>query len=195
VGAHQYGAAAVHEGPEQLLEEARALGVQAHHRLVHHDVLGPVNDRARDDQLLPHPVAVRLDQLVLPVGQLEEIEQLVHPLLDGLPLLPVERGHEPQELRARQLVVHVGPVRDEPQPRLGRHRGAGDVVAADRDGSRGRLQDAGDHAHRGRLAGAVGPEEAIDHPRRNVERDPVHRGERAVALGQSSHPDHRASAG
>src|SRR2546422_5207603 len=40
-----------------------------------HDVLRPVDQRARDDQLLAHPVAVGLDQLVLPARQLEHLER------------------------------------------------------------------------------------------------------------------------
>src|SRR2546422_5488894 len=47
-----------------------------------HDVLRPVDQRARDDQLLAHPVAVGLDQLVLPARQLEHLEQLGEAPLD-----------------------------------------------------------------------------------------------------------------
>ena len=61
---------------EQILENARRLRVEADHRLVDDDHLGPVHERARDDELLPHAVAVALDQLVAPLLEIEQREQL-----------------------------------------------------------------------------------------------------------------------
>ena len=73
----------------------------------------PVDERARDNQLLPHPMAVALDQLVAPRLEIKEGEQLARALLDLGPGLPVEAGHESQELRAAQLLINERPIRDE----------------------------------------------------------------------------------
>src|SRR2546430_12578879 len=51
VGAHEHGAAPAHELAEDVLEQSRRLRVEPDHGLVHHDVLGPMDQRARDDQL------------------------------------------------------------------------------------------------------------------------------------------------
>ena len=56
--------------------------------------------------------------------------------------------------------------------------------------ARGRGGEAGHDAHRGRLAGTVGSEEAGDESRLDLERDVVDGRERAVALGESLHCDH-----
>src|SRR5438105_5770190 len=120
VGAHEHGAAPARELPENVLQQSRRLRVEPDHRLVHHDVLGPMDQRARDDQLLAHPVAVRLDQLVLPARQLEHLEQLGDPPVHGVTFLAVQGRHEPQELGPRELVVHERPVRDEAEPLFGR---------------------------------------------------------------------------
>src|SRR5690606_15375640 len=74
MSAHEHRPSAVHELPEEVLEQPGALGVEAYHRLVHHDHLGPVRKGAGNDQLLAHPVAVRFGQLVLPGGQLEDLQ-------------------------------------------------------------------------------------------------------------------------
>ena len=112
----------VHELPEEVLEEARALGVEADHRLVDHDHLRAVHQRARDDQLLAHAVAVGLGELALPGRQLEQLEQLVDAALDRRALVAVERRGEAEELPAGELVVDERPVGDVAEPRLGLER-------------------------------------------------------------------------
>ena len=150
-----------------------------------------MNQRARDDELLPHAVAVRLGELVLPGRQVEQLEQLVHAALDGRALLAVQRRDEAQELGAGELVVDERAVGDEAHPRLRLARLPLQVVAADLDHAARRLEDAGDHAQRRRLAGAVGAEEAEQLARRHLEIDAVDGGEAAVALGQVRETYHR----
>ena len=190
VGAHQHRAAPLHELAEQVLEQAGALGIEAHHRLVHHDDLGLVHQRAGDDQLLPHPVAVRFGELVLPAAQLEQLEQLVDPALDDRSFLSIQRRREAEELRTGQLVVDEGPVGNVPQPSLGHQRMALNVFARDVHGAGASAQDSRDHPHRGGLAGAIGAQEAEQGSRRNVERQAVHGGERSVPLDETGDSDH-----
>src|SRR4029079_13499389 len=119
-----------------------------------------MNERARDDQLLPHSVAVALDELVGPILEIEQRHQLASAVLDLVSVLSVQSGDETKEFRAGELVVDEGSVGNEAELRF---RGQGILCEAD---SRGwsvptrRLANPGDHAQRGRLSSAVGPEKS-----------------------------------
>ncbi len=68
--------------------------------------------------------------------------------------------------------------------------GVGVAVAVDGDAARGRAVQAEDHAHRRRLAGAVGAEEAGDPAGLDGEVDAVDGDLRAVRLGEAAGDDH-----
>ena len=76
----------------------RRLRIEPDHRLVDDDDVRTVHERARDDELLPHAVAVALDQLVAPFLEIEQRQQLARAVLDLVALLPVQAGDEAQEL-------------------------------------------------------------------------------------------------
>ena len=118
VRAHHDRVAAARVLAEQILEDLRRLRVEPDHRLVHDDHFGPVHERARDDQLLPHAVAVALDELVAPILEIEQRQQLARAMLDLRPVLIVQAGDESQELRAGQLLIDEGAVGDESEPLL-----------------------------------------------------------------------------
>ena len=118
---------------KQILENARRLRVETDHRLVDDDHLGAMHERARDDELLPHAVAVALDELVAPLLEIEQRQQLARAMLDLRPFLVVQARDEAQELRAGQLLVDEGSIRDEPEPALRRDRIADQIDAADAD--------------------------------------------------------------
>ncbi len=193
VRAHQHGAAARHELAEDVLEEPRRLWIEPHHRLVHHDALRAMDQRARDDQLLAHPVAVGFHQLVLPVRQLEHVQQLGDSTLDRVAFLAVQRRHEAQELGPGELVVDERPVWNEAEARLGRDRVHLHVVAAQEHPAVGGAQDTGDHPERRSLARAVRAEASVQHTLRDVERDVVDGDEAAVVFGQVLQSDHSTS--
>jgi hypothetical protein len=75
---------------------------------------------------------------------------------------------------------------------LGFDRLGGDVVAADEDGSARGTVDAGDASQRGRLARAIGTDEADDLPRRDVERQAVDRAGGSVGFREVAETDHPA---
>src|SRR2546427_10631065 len=54
VGAHQYRAAAPHELAEDVLQEARRLGIEPDHRLLPRAALRPVNESAPEAELASH---------------------------------------------------------------------------------------------------------------------------------------------
>ena len=74
------------------------------------------------------------------------------------------------------------------------HRLGAEVVAGDGRRSGARLEQGGEHAERGRLVGAVGPEEADDLAGGDVEVDATHGVDRALsgveALGQAPRLNH-----
>src|SRR5450432_359555 len=175
---------------KEILQDARRLRIEPDHRLIHDYHLRLVQKRARDDQLLPHPVAVALHELVAPFEQIEQRQQLRHAALDQRPILPVQPGDEAQELRARELLVDERTIWDVAEHRLRRDRILRDIDAVDVHCSRRRLQNPRDHPQRRRLSRTVGSEESKELPMRHVEIDRIHGGEGAVFLGQPFQLDH-----
>ena len=125
-------------------ERARCLRIEAHHRIIDDDHLGLVDERARDDELLPHAVAVALHQLVTPFLEVEECEQLSPATFDFRPRLAVQARDEAKELDARKLLVDERPVRDESQLLLRRNGFGGQVDAGDAHGAGRRSQNSCD---------------------------------------------------
>ena len=127
-------------------------------------------------------MAVALHELVAPLLEVEQREQLARAVLDLRPVLVVQAGDEAQELGAGELLVDERAVGDESEPLLGADRiaSARSTPAIDDRAGR-RAEDPGDHAEGGRLSGAVGPEEAEQLTARHLEVDRVDRGEAAVA--------------
>ena len=82
---HHDGVAATSVFAKQILDDPRGLRIESDHRLVDDDHLGPVHERARDDELLPHAVAVALDELVALVLEIEQRQQLARAVLDLRP--------------------------------------------------------------------------------------------------------------
>ena len=149
-----------------------------------------MHERARDDELLTHAVAVALHELVAPLLEIEEREQLAGTMLHLEPALIVQAGDKPKELRARELLVDEGPIGDEAELRFRRARVNDDVDARDLDAPRGRPQYAGDHPEGCRLPGAVRPEEAEELTARHGEIDAVDGSEGTVTLGERCKADH-----
>src|SRR4051812_26462008 len=141
-----------------------------------------MDERARDDQLLAHTVAVALDELVGPILEIEEGHELATAVLDLGTILSVKSSHEAQELHARELLVDERPVRNESELRFRGERILVEVDAGEMDGSGRRLENAGDHPKRGRLAGAIGPEESEQLAIRDTEIYGIDGRERAVIL-------------
>ena len=152
--------------------------------------VGPVHQRAADDQLLPHPVAVGLGQLVLPGGQVEDLEQLVDPALHGGAVLAIERGGEPEELAAGELVVDERPVGNESDAGLGLERVPQHVHAAHQTEPLVGCRIPAIIRMVVVLPAPFGSQQPEQLAPRHVERDAVHRGELAVALRQVRQPDH-----
>ena len=186
VRGHHDGVAAPHVLAEQILENSRRLRIESNHRLVDHDHFRPVDERAGDDELLPHAVAVALDQLVGPLLEIEQRHQLAPAVLDLVAVLAVQSSDEAQEFRAGELLVDERPVGNESEFRFCGERILGEIDSREVNGARGRLEDSRDHAKRRRLARAVGAQESEQLTVGHGEINGINGCERAVFLGQTS---------
>src|SRR5688572_21719887 len=190
VRAHENRDAALAHAAEHVLDQPRAARVESDHRFVHAHRLRPVEERRAHDQPLLHAVREALDQLVLPLRELEQLEHLVHAPGDLAIGHSVEARMKREELAGSELVVDERSIGDEAKGSLGRLRLSLDVVPVDDYAPGRRLQQAGDHAHGGRLAGAVRTEEAVDLSRLDAQTDAVDCLETAVDLDEVLHRDH-----
>ncbi len=177
---------------KEIFENTRRFGVESHHGLVDDDHVRPVHEGARDDELLPHAVAVALDQLVAPFVEIEQREELARAMLDHRPVLLVQPRDESKKLGAGQLLIDERPIGDEAQLALGGDWICRDVDPADLHGAAGRSQNAGNDAQRRRLPGAIRAEEAEQLSARHLEIDRVHRGKAAVPFDEIRDLDHRS---
>ncbi len=119
---------------------------------------GPVQDRPRDREALAHALAVGAHHVVAAVAELEALEQLVDARLAVLDAVHV--GVEAQVLLRGEVEVEHRVVRDEADGAAHRHGVLAHVVAGHLDAAGARREQRGQHAQRGRLAGAVGAEDA-----------------------------------
>ena len=172
----------------QLLDDAEqpddAGGVESERGVVQDDEAGPLEQHVGEAEALPHAARVLRDGLVGRVLKLDRIEQLGDAGFRLAAGYPVELGGEAEVLRAGHVAVEahgLGKVADLP---LHCERVARGVVTADADGPCSGLSEAEHHEDAGALAGAVGAEEAEHLAFVDGEVDLVHRGERAVALGE-----------
>ena len=157
--------------------------------LVEHQHLRVTEEGVGDAEPLPHPERVVLDPAAgLLRGERHRLQHLVHPRARQVQHGGAEGQHlasGPPGVLGRGVEQHA-----DVTPRV---RDVAVGVPPDRGAPAGRRGEPGHHAHRRRLAGAVGPQEAGDPARCGDERDVVDGGEAAVGLGQSFHGDHGTS--
>ena len=165
-----------------------AEGVEAGQRLVEEQDARSVQQAARNGDLLLHAAGQLAGQRVFLAGELELLEKSAG--------LTVEVGHpvdprcQAQMLQDGEVVEQVRFVRHERDPPLRLDGIANDVVPLDRDCAASRRLDADDAAKRGRLAGAVGSDEAEHLSRPDVTGEVVNGLEGAVGLREVDDVDH-----
>ena len=158
------------------------LGVEACGRLVENQHVRVVNDRLRE----PDPLAVAFGEFrAQPVRHVVDSSAL-HYRLNPLPTF---RGRHPFDLRHKGEVfdhAHVGikrrRFRQIPGPAFGLDWLIENVEAGDNRLALGWRDKAGEDAHRRRLAGAVGPQEAEDFAALHAEADVLDGRHAPVAL-------------
>jgi hypothetical protein len=157
-------------------DPAHRHGVDPLEGLVEEEEPRTVDEGAPERQLLAHPVAVVGDDLPRLVGELQRPEQLLGPLGRGGAIEPVELPVDPQLLRSGQPLEEGEAVRHDADERLDLARVARQVPSEHARPARRRREQPGQHPHGGGLAGTVRPEEAVERPLWNGQRQVGHRG-------------------
>jgi hypothetical protein len=154
-------------------------------RFVEKDELRVAKKRARDPQALLHPERVGR---VLAAGALPKVDEVEESIDIGRHAPPPD-PLEIQQVRApRQVRIERGSF-DHRADSAERGRMAGGIAEDSRIPG-GRVHEPEEHAHRRRLAGAVGPEESEDAAPRHPERQLIDRDDVAVSLRQVGRLDH-----
>ena len=158
---------------DQVANIAGALRVEPGRRLVEQHDLRLVQQRARQRDPLLQSLRELRGAIVLPIGDIEEIERFI----DGA--RRVRDAMQPridEKVRSdRQTVPQARRFREETNVTakacscVPRHR-----FAVDADAAAGRVDQPGEHAQRGGLAGAVGTEQREDFARRQLKRNIVY---------------------
>ena len=165
------------EGPQP----SDAFGVQAVGGLVEDDDVRVGEQRCGETEPLAHAHGVAAGPLAGSGGDADQFEELVHPRVRGAARV----GKDPQVIAPTAARVEVGRF----ESRADDLHGVGEVlvaVFADERLARGRADEPEEHAHRRRLAGAVGAEESGDPRRLHRKGEVVDCDKRAELFGQVS---------
>src|SRR5450759_2279699 len=164
--------------------------VEAGCRLVEQEHDRVVDKGPGQAQSLLQAARQSIDELVSPVRQADELQQLADDLGATLLGLAVARGIEIQVLRHRELVVNAEEVGHVADPGVNPGRVLRHVCAVDRSVAARRLEERGEDAQGGRFTRSVGTDKAEDLALRDLERDMIQRRSLAVDLGQVFRADH-----
>ena len=157
-----------------LLPHVRAAGgVQAGGRLVEEEDPRPVHERERQVQPALHAARVAADLAVGRVGEADALDQRVAARAALGLGHALQRGLELHVLAPGQQRVQRGLLQRGADRRADGRALAHDVVPRDPRRARGGRQQGGEDQDRGRLAGAVGAQEAVDLARLDAQVDAV----------------------
>ena len=175
MGRHDHRAAGADALAQHVLHHARRTGVEAGEGFVQDDQPWLMHERAGQRQLLTHSLGKLRATFIGMGSEAEPGEQLARPRLGELRVDPPQPGHEVEILHRRQLVVEHRLVRNPGHDALGADGIGQRVDAKDGDRSAVGRKEAGDHAHGGRLARAIGSEQTIEFAGGDAQIEPVHR--------------------
>ena len=176
------------ERRDHLEDLAAPDGVERARRLVEQQQARRVDERLGHAEPLLHAARVAAD-LGAHAGEAGELEQGVDALAPHCRRQAEETRRELQVLGGRHPLVEAGHVRQVADQGVDRVGVARDVVAEDGRGPGRGARQAGEDAQRGRLAGAVGPEEAEHRALGHDEVDAVQCARRLVDLGEAGDLD------
>ena len=176
---------------EQLEDLLDADRVDRGRRLVEDEDVGVLDERIGNPEPLAHAARVRPDLVVAAIHQADLAEDLVDCLLRGLAVQPVEVRGVTQVRATRHVVVEPDGVGQVADPAFDFARVARRVEPDDTGLTLGRFGQPEEHQDRGRLAGAVLPEQPEDFAAAHLEVEAVDRGELAVLLGQTPRDQRR----
>ena len=171
--------------PEQPVpQDVPRLRVEPGRRLVEQQDAGVVDEGARDGEAALHAPREIVDLALGPVGELGELEQLVGALAQMLERQAEVAAVDDEVLAHPQLGVEVVGLRHDAEVRPDGGAVIVRVQIEDAQAAARARRDRADHAHGGRLAGAVRTEQPERLPRSDRERDAVDRRRLAVGLDE-----------
>src|SRR5207253_3302291 len=165
-------AAEVRDDVEQLRADAR---VEADGRLVEEEDVRARDERAGDLEPAPFSAAVGADRPVDEVAQPDEVDELLDPPLRVARLDAPEAGVQVEVAASGQGAGDDRLLEDDAARLAGGERLSADVEASDPGRPATRADGRRQHPDRGRLAGAVGPEQSEHLAWRDLEVDFFHR--------------------
>ncbi len=151
--------------------------VQEQHGWLRHERTGEVEPA-------PHAAGVALDRTVPRLDQVELFEQLTCPLAAAFDAQMIEAADHFEILEAGEVFVDRGVLARGADARTQRACIGDDVESRYGGPALVRHEQGGEHPHRGRLAGAVGPEQRRHRPFRDSQIDSVEGRDRSVPLDQ-----------
>src|SRR6202521_4692576 len=177
---------------EDVLHLTGTVWIQAHGRFVEEEHLWVMEQGGGQRHLLAHAARVAGKEVVAAFVQVEELQQRLDPAIAKAALDVVEVTRKLEEFPGAQLVVERRGIRHVPDPGLRSLRLGHDVDARHPGAATGGAQQAHQHLDGGRLAGAVGAQEAEQLPRSHLQIQVLHGRQAAVPLGQEPGGEHRA---
>ena len=166
--------AVVVQGLDLLPDRLAADRVEAGGRLVEEEDSRLVDERGRQVEPAAHPARVGADAPIGRVVDVNPVEQRVGALLALGARKSVQGRLKPDELAAGHERVERRLLERDADRLADLARLGDDVVARDLRGAARGAQERGEHADRGRLAGAVRAEEGVDLALGDVEVDAAH---------------------
>ena len=116
--------------------------------------------------------------------EIHQLAQLPQPLVGPLGIEAVQVGEEEQHLARREPLVQPGTRRDETHAAFDLVREFGRAQSLDLGVTARGRQQAQNHADGRRLAGAVGPEQAVNFARADAKREMIDRDDLALMVGE-----------
>ena len=163
----------VPERDDQRPQLLANLGIESDGRLVEQHDLGLVDQRPRDQQPALHPSRQRLRAIVRALLEAGDRQRSID---RGRPLPgrhPVQAREHLEHVAHAQVDVEVALLRADAHPRPRELRFGRQTMPEHLDRAAVGHGLAGEDPHRRRLAGAVGPEQAVAEPRRHLEVESV----------------------
>ena len=182
VGAEQHGQPAGGQPLDQRPHVADAGGVEAVGGLVEHQQPGLAQQAGRDAEALAHAVGVAADLAVGPVGQVDDLQDLLE---QPGPDAAVEEREALEVLPAGQVGVEAGALDEAGDAVQHADAGVGPGLVEDPDRAGVGPDQAEEHPQERRLAGAVGPEDPVDLARGHADGDVVDGADRPEGLGHA----------
>ena len=178
--------------PLHLLPDAGAAdGIEARRRLVEEQHVRVVHQRGGEVEAAPHAAGVRADAAIERVADVDEGAELDQPAVDLVAGQAVELALEAQQLEAGLLRVERDILQGDADVQAHLLGTVDDVEARHRCPAAGRGQEGAQHLDRRGLAGAVGPEQAVDLPLVDGEVKAVDRGDVAEGPAEVAGGDRR----